>query len=355
MTWGVQNSEEEAHQQLDYAINERGVNFIDTAEYYPVPPMAPGWKPGRTEEYIGTYLARHPDLRQKLIIATKVVGFAPNSAVVANRFPGKYENGEYPDGRLDQQSIREACDASLKRLQTDYIDLYQLHWPDRYVPLFGSYQYMIENERESIPFKETLLGLKSLLDAGKIRSYGLSNETTFGVAEIVRAADELGMPRPITIQNSFSLLDRRFETELAEACSPSHYNIGLLPWSILAGGTLSGKYLEKVDENGDSLDGSLDSARHVKWKNFMSRYHCKPAVAATAQYKMVADKAGISLATLAQAFCKTRFFIPSSIIGATSIEQLKENIDAFEVELSETTLAEIDRVHFSNKDMVAHD
>lgn len=355
MTWGVQNTEEEAHQQLEYAFS-RGVNFLDTAEMYPVPPSAPSWKPGRSEEYIGTYFAKHPGLREKTIIATKVSGFMPQSGVVPNRYPdGKLPEGMTPSTRLDAKSIKVACEASLRRLQTDYIDLYQLHWPDRYVPLFGERTYNPKYEREgSIDFKETLLALKELLDTGKIKAYGLSNETTFGVCEIVKMAEELGMPKPATIQNSFCLLNRTFETELAEACAPSNYNIGLLPWSILGGGVLSGKYNGKVDGNMDAIDDSLDKARFVMFKSFQGRYFEPKVLEIISEYQKIAKGEGMSSATLAQAFCKSRWYIPSSIIGATRLDQLKENIDAFEVDLSSEVLKKIDDVHNQAKDPVVH-
>lgn len=350
MTWGLQNTQTEAHQQLDYAL-ARGINFLDTAEVYPVPSSVPAWGPGRSEEYIGTYLALHPGLRDKLVIATKCIGYSPASSVPANRHPVKNwrEEPQVP-GRHDRKSLRDACDGSLRRLQTDYIDLYQLHWPDRYVPLFGKRAYKPTLEREAVPIRETLEGLKELLDEGKIKAYGLSNETTFGVCEFVRIADELRMPRPATIQNAFCLMNRSFEGDLAEACAPTNFNIGLLPWSILAGGTLSGKYNGKLDDQFDPIDKSLDKARFVMFKSFQGRYVSNVALAETAKYVELAKSKGMSVATLAQAFCKTRWYIPSSIIGATTMEQLKENIDAFEVELDKETLDEIDNIHNARKD-----
>ena len=345
----MQNTEEEAHQQLDYALS-RGINFLDVAEMYPVPSSGPGWKPGHSEEIIGRYISNHPDVRSKIVIATKVSGFNMRSSTAANRYPGKtFET--LPDGRHDRQSILDACDASLKRLRTDYIDLYQLHWPDRYVPLFGTRSYLPQRERETIPIKETLLALKELLDCGKIRAYGLSNESTFGVCEFCRIADEIGMARPATIQNSFSLMDRRFEGELAEACAPSNYNIGLLPWSILAGGVLSGKYTNKLTAEGDPVDDTLAKARFVKFKFFQGRFCTPTTLGITAEYEKVAKASGMSVATLAQAFCKSRWYIPSSIIGATTLEQLKENIDAFEIELSPDVIKKINGIHDSNKDV----
>lgn len=351
MTWGVQNSERDAHEQIDYAIS-RGINFIDTAEMYPVPSSAPRQVPGTTETYIGTYLANNPDVRSKLVIATKVMGFSRKSKTVANRSP-PIGDPPYPDASHSRDSILSACAASLRRLQTDYIDLYQLHWPDRYVPLFGARTYHVNRERSSdVPIRETLLALKELLDQGKIRAYGLSNETTFGVCEFSRLADEIGMPRPATIQNAFCLLNRSFETELAEACSPRNFNIGLLPWSILAGGVLSGKYNVGLDSERKPINESIKESRFVKFDNYQDRFISPRALVATAKYMEIAKKNNMSVATMAQAFCKTRWYIPSSIIGATSLPQLKENIDAFEVELTEGILKQIDRVHNEDKDVV---
>lgn len=308
---------------------------------YPVPSSAPGWKPGRTEAFIGTWLAKNPSLRPEVVIATKVSGYNPNSETGGNRFVPPRERA---DCRLDRASVLMACDASLRRLQTDYIDLYQLHWPDRYCPGFGTSVYDPSKERDAVPIKETVAALGELIEAGKIRHYGLSNETTYGVCEFVRAADELGVPRPVSIQNSFCLLHRSFETELAEACAPSHYNIGLLPWTPLAGGALSGKYLNGAKP----AEGRL-----VKYGNFMQRYLNPPSVAATEQYAAVAAKAGVSLATLALAWCKTRWYVTSTIIGATTMAQLKEDIDAFDgdiVTLDEETLAAVDAIHFQCRD-----
>lgn len=355
MTWGLQNTETEAHEQLDYAVS-RGINFLDTAELYPIPYILPEQIPGTTEKYIGTWLAKHSEMRSKLIIATKVVGrMGPSTKIAAYRSDPPAPGPPYPVARVDRDNIIAACTASLRRLQTDYIDLYQIHWPDRYVPSFGGREYRIDREYESVPIRDTLLGLKELIDTGKIKYYGLSNETTFGICEFVRLADEIGMPRPISVQNPFCLFDRAFEFEMAEACAPRNFNIGLLPWSILAGGVLTGKYLGKLDENKLPTDESIRNSRfgieaHRKYA-YKHRFTTDAALDATEKYLAIAKEANMSLATLAQAFCKTRWYIPSSIIGATTMEQLKENIDAFEVELSEKTLMQIDEVHNSNKDI----
>jgi aryl-alcohol dehydrogenase-like predicted oxidoreductase len=344
MTWGVQNTEAEAHEQLDYAIKQRGVNFIDTAEMYPVPSSDARWKPGTTEEIIGNWLAKNVELRKELVVATKVSGYQAKSETAGNR---TVPAGAPCAARLDKQSIFQACDASLRRLRTDYIDLYQVHWPDRYLPIgafTGSTEYIQSKERsDSVPIRETVEALGELIKAGKIRHYGLSNESTFGVCEFVRAADELGVPRPVSIQNSFCLLHRQFDTEVAEACSKSNYNILLLPWTPLAGGALSGKYLDGARPEG---------ARMSVFKHFHQRYLNENSVKATKQYKEIADKAGMSLTTMALNWCKTRVFDTSTIIGATTLEQLKENIDAFEpsVVLSKETLKAIDAVHQQCRD-----
>ena len=199
MTFGEQNSEKESHEQLSYSL-ENGVNFIDTAEMYPVPSSAPNWIPGTTEVYIGTWLKKNPDIRSEIVIATKVAGYVEASDVAGNRYvPSK---GKIP-ARLDRQSIFDACDASLSRLQISCIDIYQIHWPDRYAPTFGSTCYDPSKERDSVPLEETITAMGDLIKAGKIKHYALSNETTFGVCEFIRIADKLGLPRPVTIQNSF--------------------------------------------------------------------------------------------------------------------------------------------------------
>ncbi|GBG60750.1 hypothetical protein CBR_g12488 [Chara braunii] len=250
-------------------------------------------------------------------VAGRIAGgtIFPPSFCVGNRKVPQIK--EAMTNRLDRQNILEAADASLRRLQTDYIDLYQPHWPDRYVPLFGSISYDPANERESVPFEETVGAIGELIRAGKIRHWGVSNETTFGVCRIVETCDKLGVPRPISIQNSYSLLHRQFEHELAEACSLSNYNISLLAWSPLAAGSLSGKYL-----SGELPEGS----RFAMFQTFMSRFISGRTKEATSQYAQIAHDIGITPAQLALAFCKSRWFMGSTIFGATSAEQLKEDI-----------------------------
>lgn len=317
------------------------------AELYPVPLTAPEWRAGTTETYIGTWLQKNPEWRNKIVLATKVCGYMPNSAVAAERTVPP--TSPPPDCRLDRASVRAACEASLSRLQTSYIDLFQLHWPDRYVPIFGATRYDFERERDAVPIEETAMALKELLDEGKIMAYGLSNETPYGVCEWMRVAEKLGMPPPATIQNAFSLLTRSFEGELAEACSPRNHNIGLLPWSILCGGLLSGKY-----RKGSSAPPP-SGARFVAFEDYMSRWHPNHArpetLAAADEYCAIAERAGMSPSDLAILYCRTRPFIAahgSVIIGGTSLTQLEENLDAFllPVEaLTEEMRKEIDEVH----------
>lgn len=351
MTWGSQNTPEEAEAQLDYAIKERDVNFVDTAELYPSP--IDDVRPGATERIIGSYFEKNPGLREKVIIASKVCGYWPNSPVAAAR---KSDNpppdGKFPAARLSRGDVIEACNASLRRLKTDYIDLYQTHWPDRYAPQLGARIYQPDKERpDNIPIRETLEGIKVLLDEGKIRAYGVSNESAYGVAEYVRAADDLGIPRPCSIQNQFCLLNREFEGALAETCAPSHYNLSLMPYSLLGGGALTGKYIGRQDDEGRISDPALKDCRLMRFAPFQERYITPAAVKATLEYESIAKEAGLSLTTLAQAFCKSRFYVGSSIIGGTSVKQIRENIDSVETVLSEDVLKKIDQIHFANKDI----
>lgn len=352
MTWGVQNTEAEAHEQLDFALKERGVTMVDTAELYPVPLTAPEWQAGRTEEYIGTWLEKNPEWRSKIVLATKICGFMARSKVAAARTEPPAD--PRPDCRLDRESVRAACEASLRRLKTDYIDLYQLHWPDRYVPIFGGTVYDASKERESpVPIEETAAALKELLDEGKIKAYGLSNETPYGLCKWCEVAAAMGLPPPATIQNAYSLLTRSFESGLAEACAPHHYNVGLLPWSVLCGGLLSGKYGAKA-----SVPPAAN-ARFVAFDNYMSRWHPSHAAAATLSaadaYAALAESSGLTPAQLAILWCRTRQFVEhgSVIVGGTSIAQLAENLDAFDLDPSRLTdelRREIDAVHLRCRD-----
>lgn len=344
MTWGEQNSEEEAHAQLDYAFS-RGVNFVDTAELYPVPPKKE--TQGRTERFIGSWLAKKgKEFRGKVIIATKVAGYAPGRAYIpANR----EEHGKEMPCRLDKNSILKACDGSLRRLQTDYIDLYQLHWPDRYVPGFGTSAYDADKEREDVvSFEETVSAIGELLKNGKIRYWGLSNETSYGVCQFIKACEALKVPFPISIQNSYSLLHRSFEADLAECCTPRNFNIGLLPWSPLAGGVLTGKYLPELNEATEK-DVSK-SWRFNKFPQFQGRFTNTRSSNAVAKYAEVAKEFGISLTTMSLAFMNSKPFVSSTIIGATTMEQLAEDIDALTMDLSPECLARINEIYLDHRD-----
>ncbi|PSC73609.1 aldo-keto reductase-like [Micractinium conductrix] len=326
MTWGEQNTEQEAHQQLSCAVDEYGLNFIDTAEIYPVPPREE--TQGATERYIGSWLAAGGAQREDIVLATKVSGYGRQTWL--------RKAGTLP--RVDAANIEEAVDASLARLQTDYVDLLQIHWPDRYVPLFGAGGYDIANEREGdVPFEEQLRGMERVVMAGKVRHIGVSNETSFGVMRFIQAAEQAGLPRIVSIQNSYSLAVRgSFETDLAEVCAPRNCNVGLLAYSPLAAGSLSGKYIEG--------GAAAEKGRFNYFPGYMARYNKSLAKEAVQEYVAVACKHGITPVQLALAWCNSRWFVASSIIGATSITQLRENIEAFDVQLSEEALADVNAV-----------
>lgn len=317
MTFGQQNSEAEAHAQLDYALGQ-GINFIDTAEMYPVPARAE--TTGLTERYVGTWLKRQA--RDRIIVATKATG--PGRALEWIR-----------QGRLNfsRPNLQQALDESLARLQTDYVDLYQLHWPDRNVPTFGHYHFHPEQERESVPLRETLAALAELIQAGKIRHWGLSNETPWGVMTVLRLADELGIPRPVSVQNAYSLLNRTWENGLAEI--GFRENISLLAYSALGFGVLSGKYLRDAKTPG----------RVNLFPGFAGRYSKPNTVPAVAAYVELAERHGLTPAQLALGFAYGRWCVGSTIIGATTMAQLQENVAASEITLSPDILADIERIH----------
>jgi aryl-alcohol dehydrogenase-like predicted oxidoreductase len=320
MTWGEQNSQAEAHSQIDYAL-ERGINFIDTAEMYPVMPKAA--TQGSTETMIGNWL-QQSGRRADIVLATKIAG--PNPA--QDWIRGAAHN-------LDPVNIRAAVEASLRRLRTDYIDLYQLHWPSRNVPIFGATAFDPANERPCVPIEDTLGALQGLIDEGKLRHIGVSNESAWGVAAFTRAAATTGLPRIATIQNLYNLTARGFETALlTETCYRE--NVALLAYSPLAFGQLTAKYLDDPAARGRlTLFPATWSPRYLR----------PSVVAAATAYAALARANGISPAQLALAWCYSRWFVASTIIGATSLAQLKENIDAAEVTLSAEVLAAIDAIH----------
>ncbi|KAI3756705.1 hypothetical protein L1987_56527 [Smallanthus sonchifolius] len=309
MTFGQQNTEKEAHELLSYAF-EHGINTLDTAEIYPVP--AKKETQGLTDTYIGNWMKSRP--RDQIILATKVAGYSERS-------PYLRDNAEIV--RVDAANIKESVEKSLKRLKTDYIDLLQIHWPDRYVALFGEFFYDPLKWRQSVPFVEQLRAFQELIEEGKVRYIGVSNETSYGVMEFIHAAKAEGLPKIVSIQNSYSLLVRcKFEADLVEVCHPKNCNVGLLCYSPLAGGALSGKYLDPKSE-------AAKKSRLQLFPGYMERYNKSIAKEATAQYIEMAKKHGLSPVELALGFVRDRPFMTSTIIGATSLEQLKEDIDAF--------------------------
>lgn len=317
MTWGTQNSEADAHSQLDFAV-ERGVNFIDTAEMYSVPPNAGSY--GKTETYIGSWLARQP--RDRIVLATKIAGGGRGM---------KWIRG----GELDfsEASLRRALEDSLRRLRTNYVDLYQLHWPDRNVPMFGESAFDPTRERESTDVAETLAALDRLVREGKIRAIGLSNETPWGLMRFLQVADALGLARVVSVQNAYNLLNRHWDAALAEIAFREQ--VALLPYSVLGFGHLSGKY----------LDDPQASGRITQFPGFGQRY-AKPNVAlAVAEYVALARRHGLTPAQMAQAFVASRWFVGATIVGATNLTQLGENIAACEMPLSDELLGEIEAIH----------
>jgi len=320
MTWGQQNTEQDAFEQLDYAINQRGINFIDTAEMYAVPPSKE--TAGLTETYIGNWFAANPGKREDLIVASKIAG----SGIAWVRGGSK----------ITPEVIMPAIEGSLKRLQTDYIDLYQLHWPNRITPHFSRHwpgdidpaQDDVNAECDNM--RGVLEALEAAMKAGKIRACGLSNETPWGIGEYHRLSEKYNLPKMVSVQNEFSLLHLKDWPYVIESCI--HNDMAYLPWSPLAGGALSGKYA-----NGEKPAGA-------RWtmvqRNgiFRDTSHSHAAIAA---YKAVADKHGLSLAQMCLAWVYQATGVASTIIGATSMVQLKEDIDAYELALGDDVLADI--------------
>ena len=319
MTWGEQNTEAEAHQQLDYA-RDQGINFIDTAEMYPVPPRAE--TQGRTEEYIGTWLKSRAD-RDQIVLASKVAG------------PSRGMNYIRDDLRLNKANIFAAIDTSLARLQTDYLDLYQLHWPDRQTNMFSQLGYEHDAEEESTSILESLEALKVLVDDGKVRYVGVSNETPWGVMSFLRLAEQHGLPVIQSVQNAYSLLNRVFEIGLAEVAMRE--GVGLLAYSPLAFGTLSGKY----------LDAQPPNARLTLFDRW-ERYTGQNGVEATRAYVQLAREHQLDPAQMALAFVNSREFVTSNIIGATTMEQLEANVASIEITLSDEVVQGINAIHHAN-------
>ncbi|MEM0951354.1 MAG: NADP(H)-dependent aldo-keto reductase [Cyanobacteria bacterium P01_H01_bin.74] len=320
MTWGDQNTEAEAHEQMDFAL-ENGINFFDAAELYPVPPKAE--TAFRTEAYIGNWF-EHRKNRGKVILATKVCG---RSARITWMRDGQH--------CLDRKNIEKALDDSLKRLKTDYIDLYQVHWPDRTTNFFGHRGFVHPAQEEhTVSIEETLTVLGDLVSAGKIRTVGISNETPWGMMQYLNLAEKKGLPRVVSIQNPYNLLNRQFEVGLAEMAVKEH--CGLLAYSPLAFGILSGKYLENQWPK---------NARLTLFPDHFGRYNQENAKLATEAYVQLAKTHGLSPAKMALAFVTQQAFTTSNIIGATTVDQLKENIESAALHLSDEILQEINAIH----------
>lgn len=323
MTWGEQNTLQEAHEQLDYSF-DNGVNFIDTAEMYPVPPNPNTYS--TTEQIIGKWSKLKTD-RDKIVLATKIVGPMSNHYVRAGVKEYSYSN------------IKNALESSLKRLDTDYIDLYQLHWPERKTNYFGQRGFNFEQiDNDYSSFESILETLTTFQKEGKIKHIGLSNETPWGLMKYLQVSKENNLSRVVSVQNPYSLLNRTYEVGMAEISQRE--NVGLLAYSPLAFGVLSGKYL-----NGKKPAG----ARLTIW-DYFTRYLKPNAQEATQKYFDIANDYGISLTQLALAFVNTRPFVTSNIIGATNMEQLKENISSINVNITESMLHDLENVQMQYPD-----
>lgn len=319
MTWGEQNSQAEAFAQMDYAL-EQGVNFFDTAELYSIPPKAATY--GRTEEIIGNWLAQR-GTRERIVLASKIAG--PGEDWLPHIRAGKT--------RFNRTHIEAALNASLKRLQTDYLDLYQLHWPERNTNFFGQLGFSPAQQDDFTPIAETLQALDAQVRAGKIRHIGVSNETPWGAMRFLQAAEQLGLARIVSIQNPYSLLNRSYEVGLAEISWRER--CGLLAYSPLGFGVLSGKYLDKAQPPGSRLTLFPD----------YTRYSNPAAESATVRYVALARAHRLDPAQMALAFVNSRPFLTSTIIGATNMDQLKSNIGSIDLSLSQQVLEGIEAIH----------
>jgi aryl-alcohol dehydrogenase-like predicted oxidoreductase len=333
MTFGAQVNEADAHTILDHSL-ARGVNFIDTAEMYAVPPKAETF--GATETIIGNWFAKNPGVRQKLVLATKVAG--PSRAMPWVR------NNE----GLSAQDIEASCEGSLRRLQTDVIDLYQIHWPERHAPIFGMAYYEPTKEKSLTPIREQLEVLAKLVKAGKVRHVGLSNETPYGVHEFVRLAEEHGLPRVATTQNPYCLINRIYENGLDETCH--RLNVSLLAYSPLGFGLLTGKY-DAGGIDGPSAPQGAEGGRMSLFESMRKQRWGRPeALAAARRYNALALENGMTPTQMALAFCYTKWQVSSTIIGVTSLAQLDADLDAWGTKLSPEVLAAIDAIRWDVRD-----
>ncbi len=330
MTFGEQVPEPDAHRILDHSL-ARGVNFLDTAEMYSVPARAETC--GATETIIGNWLARNPCVRQKVVLATKVAG------------PSRGMPWVREGAGMTAADIVASCEGSLRRLQTDVIDLYQIHWPERHVPAFGMVYYDPSKERSQTSIHEQLEALGRLVKAGKVRHIGLSNETPYGVHEFVRLAEQHGLPRIATVQNVYCLVSRALDNGLDETLH--RLGVSLLAYSPLGFGLLTGKY----DASGTEGPDAPKDARIAKFESVRKQRWGRPeALVAARQYNELARDNGLTPVQMALAFCYTNWRVASTIIGVTSLAQLDDNLDAWGTQLSPEVLAEIDRIRWELRD-----
>lgn len=326
MTFGEQVAEPDAFAILDRACG-RGVNFLDTAEMYSVPARAETF--GATETILGRWFAQHPGQRQKVVLATKVAGPSRGMPWIREGLG------------LTAADIVASCEGSLRRLQTDVIDLYQIHWPERHVPAFGTRYYDPSKETSQTPIHEQLDALAGLVKAGKVRAIGLSNETPYGVHEFVRLAEQHGLPRVASVQNPYCLLNRTYENALDETCH--RLGVSLLAYSPLAFGLLTGKF----DASGTTGPGAPEGARMARYESVRKQRWGRPeALQAARRYNQLARDHGLTPTRMALAFCYTKWQVASTIIGVTSLAQLDEDLDAWGTPLSPELLTQIDAIRW---------
>ena len=331
MTFGEQNSQIDAFKQMDFAF-EKGVNFFDTAEMYPAYPKEETY--GKSEEIIGNWIKTKKN-RDKIFISTKIASNHPKG-IGASKLSWIRKGGE--NLRFDKDNMNKAINDSLKRLKTDYIDLYQLHWPERNVAIFGQLDFKYDPlEKKWTAFEEVLQNLNQLIKSGKIRHVGLSNETPWGIINFLQIAKEKKLPKIVSVQNGYNLVNRVFDIANSEVSMREH--CGLLAYSPLAGGRLSGKY-----SNGEMLKNS----RYTLWPQRFSRHHTARGEVAISKYVKIAKKYNIIPSTFANAFVNSRPFVTSNIIGATSIKHLEENINSINISLTKEMLSDIEDIHLSD-------
>ena len=329
MTFGEQVAEKEAYSILNRSL-DLGVNFLDTAEMYSVPAKAETF--GATERILGNWFANNPGARQKVVLATKVAG------------PSRGMPWVREGTGMTAQDILNSCDASLKRLQTDVIDLYQIHWPERHVPAFGMMYFDPAKAAIETAIHEQLEAMAKLVKAGKLRYIGLSNETPYGTHEFIRLAEQHGLPRVMTVQNPYCLVNRTFDNAMDETCH--RLGVSLLAYSPLGFGSLTGKY----DQTGLEGEGA-PMGRLAKYESMRKQRWARPSTLAAARlYNQLARDNGMTPTQMALAFCYTRWSVASTIIGVTSVAQLEEDVKVWGTELSAEVLAEIDAIRLAHRD-----